>query len=80
MLLYSFQPPFAVKLLGVLQATTEKQGPDCFFSFPGKKNAAIALPPLKAWPYSNGFTFTTWFRLDPLNSLRADLDKPYLYW
>uniref|UniRef100_F6X056 Uncharacterized protein n=1 Tax=Ciona intestinalis TaxID=7719 RepID=F6X056_CIOIN len=72
-------PPHAVKLLGVLQATTERHGPDCFFSFPGKHNAAIALPPLKAWPYTNGFTFTTWFRMDPLNSLRLDVDKPYLY-
>uniref|UniRef100_H2YT35 BEACH-type PH domain-containing protein n=1 Tax=Ciona savignyi TaxID=51511 RepID=H2YT35_CIOSA len=72
-------PVHAVKLLGVLQATTERHGPDCFFSFPGRHNAAIALPPLKAWPYSNGFTFTTWFRMDPLNSLRLDVDKPYLY-
>nr|CAB3264214.1 neurobeachin [Phallusia mammillata] len=72
-------PPHAVKLLGILQSTTERHGPDCFFNFPGKKDAAIALPPLKSWPYANGFTFTTWFRMDPLNSLRVDVDKPYIY-
>ena len=69
-----------MKLLTVLQSTPEKHGPDCFFNFSGQPNAAIALPPLKSWPYTNGFTFTTWFRMDPLNNLRVDVDKPYLYW
>ena len=41
---------------------------------------AIVLPPLSKWPYENGFTFTTWFRLDPLNAVNIEREKPYLYW
>lgn len=41
---------------------------------------AIVLPPLARWPYENGFTFTTWFRLDPINSVNIEREKPYLYW
>ena len=38
-----------------------------------------ALPPLKAWPIQNGFSVSCWFRLDPLNNLHIETDKPYLY-
>lgn len=41
---------------------------------------AIVLPPLAKWPHENGFTFTTWFRLDPINSVNIEREKPYLYW
>lgn len=41
---------------------------------------AVVLPPLAKWPYENGFTFTTWFRLDPINSVNIEREKPYLYW
>lgn len=41
---------------------------------------AILLPPLAKWPYENGFTFCTWFRLDPINSVNIEREKPYLYW
>ncbi|PSN35707.1 hypothetical protein C0J52_10177 [Blattella germanica] len=40
---------------------------------------AVVLPPLARWPYENGFTFTTWFRLDPINSVNIEREKPYLY-
>jgi len=40
----------------------------------------MVLPPLAKWPYENGFTFTTWFRLDPINSVNIEREKPYLYW
>ncbi|GBP02567.1 Neurobeachin, partial [Eumeta japonica] len=40
---------------------------------------AMVLPPLAKWPYENGFTFTTWFRLDPINSVNIEREKPYLY-
>ncbi|XP_036372416.1 lipopolysaccharide-responsive and beige-like anchor protein [Megalops cyprinoides] len=72
-------PPHAVKLLSVLKCIAYKSGPDSFFNFPGKSAAAIALPPIAKWPYQNGFTFHTWLRLDPLNSISTDKDKPYLY-
>ncbi|XP_037830524.1 lipopolysaccharide-responsive and beige-like anchor protein isoform X5 [Kryptolebias marmoratus] len=72
-------PRHAVKLLSVLKYMAHRHGPDSFFSFPGKNAAAIALPPVARWPYQNGFTFHTWLRMDPLNNINADKDKPYLY-
>ncbi|XP_072418071.1 lipopolysaccharide-responsive and beige-like anchor protein isoform X1 [Chiloscyllium punctatum] len=72
-------PPHAVKLLTILRQVPQKLSPDAFFSFPGKSAAAIALPPIAKWPYQNGFTFHTWLRMDPLNNINVDKDKPYLY-
>ncbi|XP_057698664.1 lipopolysaccharide-responsive and beige-like anchor protein isoform X2 [Corythoichthys intestinalis] len=72
-------PRHAVKLLSVLKYMAHRTGPDSFFSFPGKNAAAIALPPIAKWPYQNGFTFHTWLRMDPLNNINVDKDKPYLY-
>nr|XP_057947530.1 lipopolysaccharide-responsive and beige-like anchor protein isoform X3 [Doryrhamphus excisus] len=72
-------PRHAVKLLSVLKNMAHRNGPDSFFSFPGKNAAAIALPPIAKWPYQNGFTFHTWLRMDPLNNINVDKDKPYLY-
>ncbi|XP_060034939.1 lipopolysaccharide-responsive and beige-like anchor protein [Erinaceus europaeus] len=72
-------PPHAGKLLSVLKHMPQKYGPDSFFNFPGKSAAAIALPPIAKWPYQNGFTFHTWLRMDPVNNINVDKDKPYLY-
>ncbi|KAM9318508.1 neurobeachin isoform 2-T2 [Pholidichthys leucotaenia] len=72
-------PRHAVKMLSVLNQMPQRHGPDAFFSFPGHSAAAIALPPIAKWPYQNGFTFNTWFRMDPLNNISVDKDKPYLY-
>ncbi|XP_072248234.1 neurobeachin isoform X3 [Leuresthes tenuis] len=72
-------PKHAVKMLLVLNQMPQRHGPDSFFSFPGRSAAAIALPPIAKWPYQNGFTFNTWFRMDPLNNINVDKDKPYLY-
>uniref|UniRef100_A0A8C5DJA5 LPS-responsive vesicle trafficking, beach and anchor containing n=1 Tax=Gouania willdenowi TaxID=441366 RepID=A0A8C5DJA5_GOUWI len=72
-------PCHAVKLLSMLKYMAYRNGPDSFFSFPGKNAAAIALPPVAKWPYQNGFTFHTWLRMDPLNNINVDKDKPYLY-
>uniref|UniRef100_A0A672GQY2 Neurobeachin n=1 Tax=Salarias fasciatus TaxID=181472 RepID=A0A672GQY2_SALFA len=69
----------AVKMLSVLNQMPQRHGPDAFFNFPGRSAAAIALPPIAKWPYQNGFTFNTWFRMDPLNNINVDKDKPYLY-
>ncbi|KAI4832036.1 hypothetical protein KUCAC02_015020 [Chaenocephalus aceratus] len=74
-------PRHAVKLLSVMKYMAHRNGPDSFFSFPGKNAAVepIALPPIAKWPYQNGFTFHTWLRMDPLNNINVDKDKPYLY-
>uniref|UniRef100_A0A8C8A375 Neurobeachin b n=1 Tax=Oryzias sinensis TaxID=183150 RepID=A0A8C8A375_9TELE len=74
-----FWPRHAVKMLSVLNQMPQRHGPDTFFNFPGRSAAAIALPPIAKWPYQNGFTFNTWFRMDPLNNIHVDKDKPYLY-
>ncbi|XP_057661633.1 neurobeachin isoform X4 [Diorhabda carinulata] len=72
-------PRHSAKLLNVLRQMPQRTGPDVFFSFPGRKGSAIVLPPMAKWPYENGFTFTTWFRLDPINSVNIEREKPYLY-
>ncbi|XP_055616828.1 neurobeachin isoform X21 [Toxorhynchites rutilus septentrionalis] len=72
-------PRHSAKLLNVLKQMPHRNGPDVFFSFPGRKGSAVVLPPLAKWPYENGFTFTTWFRLDPINSVNIEREKPYLY-
>ncbi|XP_017773305.1 PREDICTED: neurobeachin isoform X3 [Nicrophorus vespilloides] len=72
-------PRHSAKLLNVLRQMPQRSGPDVFFSFPGRKGSAVVLPPLAKWPYENGFTFTTWFRLDPINSVNIEREKPYLY-
>ncbi|KAL1129748.1 hypothetical protein AAG570_012692, partial [Ranatra chinensis] len=72
-------PRHSTKLLNVIRQMPQRNGPDVFFSFPGKKGSAMVLPPLARWPYESGFTFTTWFRLDPINSVNIEREKPYLY-
>ncbi|XP_076767099.1 A kinase anchor protein rugose isoform X12 [Xylocopa sonorina] len=72
-------PRHSAKLLNVLRQMPQRNGPDVFFSFPGRKGSAIVLPPLAKWPHENGFTFTTWFRLDPINSVNIERERPYLY-
>ncbi|XP_064636479.1 neurobeachin-like isoform X3 [Lineus longissimus] len=69
----------SVKLLSVLRQMPQRHGPDEFFSFPGKKGSAIALPPIRQMPYQNGWTFSTWFRLDPVTGVSIEREKPYLY-
>ncbi|XP_059080572.1 neurobeachin-like isoform X3 [Tigriopus californicus] len=72
-------PSHSKKLMNVLKQMPNRSGPDVFFSFPGVRGSAIVLPPMSKWPYENGFTFTTWFRLDPLNAVNIEREKPYLY-
>ncbi|CAG2207946.1 NBEA [Mytilus edulis] len=69
----------SVKLLSVLNMMPQREGPDEFFSFPGKKGSHIALPPIKTWPYQNGWTFSCWMRLDPVTGVTVEREQPYLY-
>jgi hypothetical protein len=57
----------------------KRDGCDVFFSFPGKAGAGIVLPPLSKWPSQSGWSFSTWFRMDPLNSVNFEKEKPYLF-
>ena len=61
----------------------------CLFSFNFVSNhiniypfilKGISLPPIRNWPYQNGFTFSTWFRIDPVSGVNIEKEKPYLYW
>lgn len=69
----------SAKLLHVLKEMPKRDGADVFFSFPGTRNAGISLPPLTKWPYQNGWTFSTWLRMDPLNSVNFEKERPYVY-
>ncbi|XP_037087488.1 LOW QUALITY PROTEIN: neurobeachin-like, partial [Pollicipes pollicipes] len=72
-------PRHSSKLLTVLRQMPQRSSPDTFFMFPGKTNSAIVIPPLARWPYESGWTFACWFRLDPINSVNIEREKPYLY-
>ncbi|KAK3100612.1 hypothetical protein FSP39_022596 [Pinctada imbricata] len=69
----------SVKLLNVLEVMPQRDGPDEFFMFPGRKGSYIGLPPIKTWPYQNGWTFTCWIRLDPVTGAIVERERPYLY-
>ncbi|MGH0176747.1 UNVERIFIED_CONTAM: hypothetical protein FKN15_073478 [Acipenser sinensis] len=71
-----------VDMLGVLASysITVRELKLFFSKLQGEKGQwAIALPPIAKWPYQNGFTFHTWLRMDPVNNINVDKDKPYLY-
>uniref|UniRef100_A0A8D1H3X6 Lipopolysaccharide-responsive and beige-like anchor protein n=1 Tax=Sus scrofa TaxID=9823 RepID=A0A8D1H3X6_PIG len=71
-----------VDMLGVLASynLTVRELKLFFSKLQGDKGQwAIALPPIAKWPYQNGFTFHTWLRMDPVNNINVDKDKPYLY-
>ncbi|CRK90982.1 CLUMA_CG004671, isoform B, partial [Clunio marinus] len=56
-------PRHSAKLLNVLRQMPHRNGPDVFFSFPGRKGSAIVLPPLAKWPFktSKGVGYTAHF-------------------
>ncbi|CAF4089503.1 unnamed protein product, partial [Rotaria magnacalcarata] len=70
----------AVKLLNIFKNLPYRYGPDEFFNFPGRNGSGIVLPPIKLWPYQNGFTISTWFCIDPVANGVIEKEKPYLYW
>ncbi|OQV18752.1 Lipopolysaccharide-responsive and beige-like anchor protein [Hypsibius exemplaris] len=72
-------PRHTPKLLSVLQQMPQRKGPDCFFSFPGTPGSVIALPPIAKWPCNSGFTFSTWFRLEPKSSVITERERLHLF-
>ncbi|CAF3766606.1 unnamed protein product [Rotaria sordida] len=70
----------SVKLLHIFKSFPLRHGPDEFFNFPGRNDSGLVLPPIKTWPYQNGFTISTWFRIDPVANSIIEKEKPYLYW
>ncbi|VDK77256.1 unnamed protein product, partial [Litomosoides sigmodontis] len=69
----------SIKLLDVLGEMPKRDGADVFFLFPGVRSAGISLPPLTKWPYQNGWSFCTWLKMDPLNSVNFEKERPYIY-
>ncbi|CAB3401727.1 unnamed protein product [Caenorhabditis bovis] len=72
-------PPNSLKLLHVLKEMPQRDNADVFFSFPGKEQSGIILPPIKTMPYQQGWTFATWLRMEPLNSVTFEKEQPILY-
>ncbi|CAL2037445.1 unnamed protein product [Caenorhabditis brenneri] len=72
-------PPNSLKLLHVLKEMPQHDSADVFFSFPGKDQSGIILPPIKMMPYQQGWTFATWLRMEPLNSVTFEKEQPVLY-
>lgn len=72
-------PPNSLKLLHVLKEMPQHDSADVFFSFPGKDQSGIILPPIKTMPYQQGWTFATWLRMEPLNSVTFEKEQPVLY-
>ncbi|CAI5445927.1 unnamed protein product [Caenorhabditis angaria] len=72
-------PSNSLKLLHVLKEMPQHDSADVFFSFPGKDQSGIILPPIKTMPYQQGWTFATWLRMEPLNSVTFEKEQPVLY-
>lgn len=63
-------------LLNFTQQANLKQRnrPHAFFAFPGTKGSMMSLPPFQKWPIQLGWSFSTWFFLEP-----KACAQPYLY-
>lgn len=63
-------------LLSFIQQANLKQRnrPHAFFAFPGTKGSMMSLPPFQKWPIQFGWSFSTWFFLEP-----KPCAQPYLY-
>ena len=79
-------PRHSSKLLQVLTSAIirDNGAPDAYFSFSGKGQSAISLPPIKNFPLTTGWSFSCWFRYeqgatDPSGDNDSDLTKPYLF-
>ncbi|KJE96189.1 neutral sphingomyelinase activation associated factor [Capsaspora owczarzaki ATCC 30864] len=76
------RPRFSVKLMNVLRSMAQEERPNVYFHFSGNQSG-IMLPCVTKWPYQTGFTFSTWFRIEPpdpeLLKQRLEKPKPYLY-
>ncbi|KAK5985962.1 DUF4704 domain-containing protein, partial [Trichostrongylus colubriformis] len=72
-------PRNSLKLLQVMKQMPVRDNANVFFSFPGKSQAGIIVPPFAKFPCQSGWTFSTWLRMDPMCSALFEKEKPYLY-
>lgn len=70
---FSVQDP---SLLTFVQQANARQRnrPSAFFAFPGLRGSVMSLPPFQKWPIQTGWSFSTWFYLEP-----KACAQPYLY-
>lgn len=63
-------------LLSFVQNANIKQRnrPSSFFAFPGTRGSMMSLPPYQKWPIQLGWSFSTWFLLEP-----KACAQPYLF-
>lgn len=63
-------------LLNFVQQANIKQRnrPSAFFAFPGSRGSMMSLPPFQKWPVQSGWSFSTWFLLEP-----KACAQPYLF-
>lgn len=52
----------------------QRNRPHAFFAFPGSKGSMMSLPPFQKWPIQVGWSFSTWFFLEP-----KACAQPYIY-
>ncbi|KHJ91255.1 hypothetical protein OESDEN_08884, partial [Oesophagostomum dentatum] len=72
-------PRNSLKLLQVMKQMPVRDDANVFFSFPGKSQAGIIVPPFAKFPCQSGWTFSTWLRMDPMSSVLFEKERPYLY-
>ncbi|EYC03946.1 hypothetical protein Y032_0090g2330 [Ancylostoma ceylanicum] len=72
-------PRNSLKLLQVMKQMPIRDDANVFFSFPGKSQAGIIVPPFAKFPCQSGWTFSTWLRMDPMSSVLFEKERPYLY-
>ncbi|KAK6744681.1 hypothetical protein RB195_011415 [Necator americanus] len=72
-------PRNSLRLLQVMKQMPVRDDANVFFSFPGKSQAGIIVPPFAKFPCQSGWTFCTWLRMDPMSSVLFEKEKPYLY-
>lgn len=52
----------------------QRNRPAAYFAFPGTRGSMMSLPPFQKWPNQLGWTFNTWFYLEP-----KPCAQPYLF-
>ncbi|KAG9510508.1 Neurobeachin, partial [Fragariocoptes setiger] len=55
--------------------SNQRNRPHAYFAFPGTCGSVLAISPFQRWPTQNGWSFSTWFYIEP----RACNSQPYLY-
>lgn len=73
------RPTYGPQLLRAIEEMTQKDGPANFFYLDGICSG-LELPPIEAWPIARGFSFSTWVRIESLETMMdANAYQPRLF-